>query len=78
MDDHFRVRVGRQVAALGDQFSPEVLVIFDDPVVDDGDAVGRVRVGVDFVRHAMGRPAGMADADRAGDGHLVQADGQVG
>ena len=40
-------------------------VVFDDAVVDDGDpaAVGKMRMGVLVARRAMGRPAGMADAD---------------
>ena len=36
--------------------------------MDDGDlaVLGDVRVGVDIVRFAVGGPAGMADAERAG------------
>ena len=42
--------------------------VLDDAVVDDEDPVVavRVRVGVDERRLAMGRPAGMADSQRAG------------
>ena len=45
----------------------QLVEILDDAVVDDRDAVGRMRMRVDLGRPAMGRPAGVADADRAGE-----------
>src|SRR5579862_6567049 len=41
--------------------------ILDDAVVHDGDAVGRVRMRVALGRAAMRCPAGMANADIAGE-----------
>ena len=35
--------------------------------MDDGDPVGGVGMGVGLVRAAVGRPAGVADADGAGE-----------
>src|SRR5262249_6728398 len=40
--------------------------ILDDAVVDDSKALGGVGVGVAFGRPAVGRPAGVPDADGAG------------
>ena len=44
---------------------PELAEVLDDPVVDDGDLARAVlvRMGVQIVRPAMGRPAGMGQAD---------------
>ena len=60
------VSVGDELHARGGELGAERLGVFDDPVVDHGDAVlcvgVRVRVGV--VRLAVGGPAGVADADR--------------
>jgi hypothetical protein len=47
------------------QFFAQFLKVFDDTVMDQRQAVGRVRMGVDLVRHTMGRPAGMANAHLA-------------
>ena len=45
----------------------ELLVVLDDAVVHDRDAVARdVRVGVALVRHAVRRPARVRDAEVAG------------
>ena len=43
--------------------------VLDDAVVDDGDAAGRVdvRMGVAVARLAVGRPARVGDAGRAGE-----------
>ena len=37
-------------------------VVLDDPVVDEGDLAGAVRMGVDPVGRPVGRPAGVGDA----------------
>ena len=51
----------------GDDLPLQRLEILDDAVVDDGDALGRVRVRVQFGRRAMRRPARVADAGGAGE-----------
>ena len=47
-----------------DQLFLELDVVFNDPIVDDRDAVidATMGMGVDIRRFAVGRPAGMANA----------------
>ena len=52
-------------APLACQLLAQLAEILDDAVVHDRDAVGGVRMGVALGRLAVGRPAGVADADRA-------------
>ena len=56
---------GQRVAAL-DEPVAELAEVLDDPVVDDRDVAGAVLVGmgVQVVRPAVGRPAGVGEADR--------------
>src|SRR6185437_8987982 len=67
--DRHRLGVGLGLEAIAQarQLGLELLKILDDAVVDDRDAVGGDRMGVGLARHAMRRPAGMADADPALD-----------
>ena len=46
----------------------QLKIVLDDAVVDDHYIAGAVRVGVLLGRRPMGRPAGMTDTDRAGQG----------
>src|SRR5262249_57322284 len=48
------------------QLLAQLAEILDDAVVDDSKALGGVGVGVAFGRPAVGRPAGVPDADGAG------------
>ena len=66
MGDDLGVGLALEPALLGQQFGLQLLVVLDDAVMHHGHPVGRVRVGVVLGRAAVGRPAGMADADRAG------------
>ena len=58
--------------APGDEFGLEGEVVLDDAVVDDDEGAGAVAVGVGvlFGGAAVGGPAGVADAEGAGDGAL--------
>ena len=59
---------GERVAALL-ELRAQLLVVLDDAVVHDGEAVARdVRMRVALARHAMRGPAGVRDADLAGGG----------
>ena len=53
------------LAALGFQLLAQLAEILDDAVVHDRDPLGGMRVRVALGRPAVGRPAGVADADRA-------------
>jgi hypothetical protein len=57
----------------------EAVVIFDDAVVDDGDFAGlvEVRMGIFIGGRAVGGPAGVADAEAAGDGLNLEKPGQA-
>ena len=41
-------------------------IILDNAVMDERDLLGHMRMGVDLVRYAMGRPAGMANPGKTG------------
>src|SRR6185437_6014423 len=67
--DHLRDNLGIRLALEGDtlalQLMPKRAKIFDDAVVYDSDAIGRVRMCIGFARPAVRRPPGMANADHA-------------
>ena len=65
MDDHLCVGFRRQFMAGLNQFSAQFTKVLDNAIVDNGDARGRMRMGVDLVRDAMRCPAGMANAGGA-------------
>ena len=64
--DHLGVGLGGELVALALRLGAQLLVVLDDAVVDDRDAVlGDVRVGVALARHAVRGPAGVRDAKPA-------------
>ena len=67
MRDDFGVGLGRELGALRFQLSAQLAEILDDAVVHDREPVGGVRMGVVLGRPAVRCPAGVADADRAGE-----------
>ena len=67
MGDHLGVGLGRELDALLLQLLAQLAEILDDAVVDHRDLVGRVRMGIDLVRPAMGGPTGVADSAHAGE-----------
>jgi hypothetical protein len=68
--DDFSVGFGGELVALGEEFGLEGKVVLDDAVVDDDEGAGAVAMGVGvFLRGAaVGGPAGVANAEGAGDG----------
>ena len=72
MRDNFGIGLRDKAALVIFQFGLQRRVIFDDAVMDDGDTLRRMRVGVVFRRPAMCRPARMADAGRAGQCLFLQ------
>ena len=63
MRNDFGVGLGDEFGALGLQLAAQLDEILDDAVVHDGELFGGVRMGVVLGRPAVGRPAGVADAD---------------
>ncbi|GJD49993.1 hypothetical protein OPKNFCMD_2729 [Methylobacterium crusticola] len=74
---HLGVGLGLEGAAGGLELGLQLAEILDDAVVDHREALGGVRVGVGLVGAAMRRPAGVADADGAGEGVLEQLELEV-
>ena len=73
MSDHFRIGFRGEAIPQAFEFGAQHFVIFDDPVVHDGDAVaGNVRVGVVRGRDAVGRPAGVSDTYLTADRRRVE------
>ncbi len=72
--DDFCIGLGYKFVALADELLLELEVVFDDAVVDDDEAAGAVAMGVGvlFGGAAVGGPAGVADAEGAVDGILVE------
>ena len=67
MRDHLGVGLAGELSPGRGDLALQRLEILDDAVVDDGDALGRVRMRVRFRRRAMRRPARVADAGVAGE-----------
>ncbi len=78
LGDGFGIGFGGEDLAGGFEFGAERQVVFDDAVMDDGDAGGAVRVGVGFGGGAVGGPACVADAGGAGEGGRGEGGGEVG
>ena len=79
MGQHLGVGGGvKGVAGLEEPFL-ETVAILNHAVVDEGDGAGLVQVGVGILigGRAVGGPAGMADAELAGDGLVVDEAGQA-
>ena len=64
--DDFGIGVAGERRAVLDEFFAQFTEILDDAIVNDGDAIGRVRVRVALGRLAVRRPARMTDAGVAG------------
>ena len=67
MGDDFGIGFGGELGAAGLEVSPQLGEILDNAVVHDSDPVGRVRMGIDLRRLAVGCPAGMANAAQSGE-----------
>jgi len=72
MRDGLGVRLGGEDMALGGQLLAQLAEILDNAVMDHRDPVVGVRVGIVFVGAAMRRPAGVAEADVAGQRRFLQ------
>ena len=72
MQHNLGVGLGVELGALLFELFAQLAEIFDDAVVNDGELVGRVRMGVGLVRLAVRRPARVADADLAEERLFLQ------
>src|SRR5690606_2109410 len=70
--DYFGVGFRGEVIAQLLELLTQLVVVFDDAVVDYGQPLGHMGVGVVFGRFAVGGPAGVGDAQVAVDGFLFQ------
>ena len=73
-----RVGLALEAHAAGLQLGLQLAEILDDAVMDDGQPRRGMGVGIGLVRPAMGGPAGMADADGAGQRLVAQPEFEVG
>ena len=62
MRNHFRVCLGDKTSARELELFAQLMMVFNDTVVNDCDAVNRVRMRVFFARTAVSRPASVARA----------------
>ena len=74
---HLGVGLGGEGMAVRHQLGPQAQEVLDDAVVHQRHAVADMGVRIGLVRHAVGCPAGVADAGDAAQGLLLQALGQV-
>ncbi len=65
MGDDLGVGLGAEFRAVLLELLAQLAEVLDDAVVHDRKPVGGMRMGVALGRPAVGRPAGVADADRA-------------
>ncbi len=72
LGDDLGVGVALEGAPLGLQLLAQLGIVLNDPVMHQGDSAGPLGVGVALGRGAVGGPAGVADADGAEQGVLVQ------
>ena len=71
--DHLGVGLGGELVTAPLELVAQLLVVLDDAVVDDRQAVERdMRMGVALARDAVGGPAGVGDADLAAGGRLLE------
>ena len=79
MRDDFSIGPGREAVAGVGQFPPQFLVILDDAVVDQRNpAVRAMGMSVRPGDSAMGRPAGMSDAELARSALFPRGLDQIG
>ena len=68
MGNDFSIRLRAEHPPFTYELVAQLKIVLDNAVVDDHHIAGAVRVGVLLGRRPMGRPAGVTDTDRAGQG----------
>ena len=77
MDDGLGVGIGAPGDPARAQFPAQGVEILDDPIMDHGDALIGVRVGVGQIGDTMGGPAGMPDPGAARQRTVLNDLGEV-
>ena len=72
------IRIGAKDMAEPFELLPQGLEILDNAIVDDRDAAGGDRMGIGLGRQAVGRPAGVPDADHPLHRLMIEPTGEVG
>jgi hypothetical protein len=67
MGNDLSIGIGAELRPRPLQLLTQLTKVLDDPIVDNREALGRMRVGIILGRPAVRRPASVADADRAGE-----------
>src|SRR5688500_12569946 len=78
MSDDLRIGVGGEFVALGPQLATDGVVVLDDAVVHNRDPAAHMGMGVAFGGHAVGGPAGVADADGSFQAAVQGKAGELG
>ena len=65
MGNDLSVGIGPELGPRPLQLLTQLTKILDDPIVNNREALGRMRMGIILGRSAVRRPAGVADTDRA-------------
>ena len=65
VSNDFGIGLGLETMTMTRQLAAQLIEIFDNPIVDNGDLIGGMRMSVDLARTTMRRPARVADTDAA-------------
>src|SRR5687768_4178163 len=77
MNNNFRICIGLKDMIAELQFGVQFLIVLYDAVVNDGHLAGGMGMSVVLGRSSVGGPAGVANADRAGEWLLLNTAVQV-
>jgi hypothetical protein len=77
MRDQFGIGFRLELVAAIQQRAAQLNVVFDDPIMDDGDRTSLMRVSVFLGRTPMRGPSRMADAGMALDWRIEQTAAQI-
>ena len=61
--NHLGIGLGNESRALSDQRFLDLGKVLDDSIMDNGNAINKMRMRIGFIWHAMRRPAGMRNPD---------------
>jgi len=62
VSEDFGICFGKEKVSVGREFITECTMVFDDPVVDESDAIFTTWVGIFLSGRSVGGPASVSDA----------------